>query len=86
MYCVWYGFERAIVEPLRTDSLMPTGNIRISFVVSVIICIGSAITLFVIYKKRRTAVKDLDYSAMFKDELEDQPQIEQVTLEENINE
>ena len=44
-YCVWYGFERSIVENFRTDSLYLWGPIRVSVVVSVIICVGAAITL-----------------------------------------
>lgn len=49
MYCVWYGFERAIVENLRTDSLM-IGNIRVSVLVSIILCVSAAIAIFVIRK------------------------------------
>lgn len=38
MYMVWYGFERAIVEGLRTDSLYtPIFNLRVSQIVSVVI-------------------------------------------------
>lgn len=38
MYMVWYGFERAIVEGLRTDSLYtPILNLRVSQLVSVVI-------------------------------------------------
>ncbi|MBR3969126.1 MAG: prolipoprotein diacylglyceryl transferase [Clostridia bacterium] len=85
-YCVWYGFERSIVENFRTDSLYLWGPIRVSVVVSVIICVGAAITLFVIYKKRRTAVKDLDYADMFNYELDDTSASEEVVLEEDINE
>ena len=67
LYCVWYGFERAIVENLRTDSLM-IGNIRVSVLVSVVICIAAAITLVVILKKQKSAVGNNDYTAMFEDE------------------
>lgn len=86
MYCVWYGFERAIVENFRTDSLYLWGPIRVSVVISVVICLGAAITLFVVYKKRRTAVKDLDYADMFNYELNDTQVTEDVALEENTNE
>lgn len=85
-YCVWYGFERSIVENFRTDSLYLWGPIRVSVVVSVVICLGATITLFVVYKKRRTAVKDLDYTDMFNYELDDIQVTEEVVLEENINE
>lgn len=85
MYCVWYGFERSIVENFRTDSLYLWKPIRVSVVVSVIICLGAAITLFIVYSKRKTAVKDLDYQEMFDYETDEQP-VEEVVLEENTNE
>lgn len=47
MYLAWYGAERAVVEGLRTDSLM-AGNVRISQMVSVIIFIGSVILQIII--------------------------------------
>ncbi len=67
LYCVWYGFERAIVENLRTDSLM-IGNIRVSVLVSVIICLAAAVTLIVVLKKQKSVVSNNDYTAMFEDE------------------
>lgn len=67
-YCVWYGFERAIVENFRTDSLILWGTVRVSVVVSVIICLGAAATLFVMYKRRKTLASDKDYSALFDTE------------------
>ena len=39
IYCIMYGFERLIVEGLRTDSLM-LGPIRISQLVSLIILVA----------------------------------------------
>lgn len=69
MYCVWYGFERAIVENLRTDSLILFGSVRVSVVVSVIIFLGALMTLIIIYKKHKVAVKDETYAPMFDDEL-----------------
>lgn len=42
MYMAWYGAERAVVEGLRTDSLM-IGSIRVSQAVSIIILITSVI-------------------------------------------
>ena len=67
LYCVWYGFERAIVENLRTDSLM-IGNIRVSVLVSVLICLAAAVTLVVVLKKQKSVVNNNDYTAMFEDE------------------
>ncbi|MDE6789539.1 MAG: prolipoprotein diacylglyceryl transferase [Ruminococcus sp.] len=53
MYMAWYGAERAVVEGLRTDSLM-FGNIRVSQVVSVIILIVSVILQIIIgFKVKR---------------------------------
>lgn len=52
MYGVWYGFERCLVELLRTDSLM-WGPIRVSSLLSGVVCVGSAVALWVLLKKRR---------------------------------
>ncbi len=67
LYCVWYGFERAIVENLRTDSLM-IGNIRVSVLVSVIICLAAAVTLIVVLRKQKSVANNNDYTTMFEDE------------------
>ncbi len=85
LYCVWYGFERSIVENLRTDSLM-LGNIRISVLVSVIICLAAAISLVVILKKQKATVTDSDYTEMFRDEYSDISEDEQNTQEGETNE
>lgn len=50
MYCAWYGFGRAFIELLRTDSLM-IGNIKVSCLLSFMICIASIILIIVIRKK-----------------------------------
>ncbi len=47
-YLFLYGFVRAIIEGLRTDSLM-LGNLRISQILSIILCIVCGSIL--IYKK-----------------------------------
>lgn len=64
MYCVWYGFERSIVENLRTDSLM-IGNIRVSVLVSIVICLSAAATLIVMRKKQKATAGDSNYAPMF---------------------
>ncbi len=64
MYCVWYGFERSIVENLRTDSLM-IGNIRVSVLVSIVICLSAATTLIVMRKKQKATAGDSNYAPMF---------------------
>jgi phosphatidylglycerol:prolipoprotein diacylglycerol transferase len=68
-YCGWYGFGRAIIETMRTDSLM-IGPIKVSFLLSLIICLGALVTLYIIGKNRKTAAVDTTYESMFKDELE----------------
>ena len=68
MYCVWYGFGRAIIETMRTDSLM-LGNIKVSFLVSLLICIGSIVAIILINRKMKIAKTDTTYNEMFKDEL-----------------
>jgi len=50
IYLAGYGLIRAVIEGLRTDSLM-LGNIRISQVLSIIICIVFSMVL--IYKKAK---------------------------------
>lgn len=47
MYMAWYGLERAIVEGLRTDSLM-LGSIRISQALSVVMVVVSVILMIII--------------------------------------
>ena len=50
IYLLMYSFARAIIEGLRTDSLM-LGTIRVSQLISIIICIITLIIL--IYKKKK---------------------------------
>ncbi len=84
LYCVWYGFERAIVENLRTDSLM-LGKLRISVLVSIAICIAAAVALMVINKKQKVAITDTTYTEVFPDEYADL-ELEETTQEDEINE
>ena len=52
LYMVWYGFERMLVEGLRTDSLyLPFADIRVSQLVSAVIFL-SGIALLIIFGKR----------------------------------
>lgn len=68
MYGAWYGFERAIVEMLRTDSLM-LGNsgIRVSSLLSAILCV-SCVTILIVMRRRKT-IKEQDktYLPVFSD-------------------
>ncbi len=52
IYLVLYGFIRAIIEGLRTDSLM-IGNFKVSQVLSIILCI--VFSAILIYKKIKIA-------------------------------
>ena len=55
LYCVWYGFGRAIIECFRTDSLM-IGAFKVSVLVSVLICVSAIIGLIVIINKKKVNV------------------------------
>ncbi len=59
-YGVWYGFERSIVEGLRTDSLyIGATNIRVSQVLSIALCVVCLVLLvvkFVKYRKNPTEI------------------------------
>lgn len=50
MYGVWYGFGRAIIELLRTDSLM-LGAFKVSCLLSIILCAFCLATIFVVRSK-----------------------------------
>lgn len=50
LYLVWYGLGRAVIEGLRTDSLM-LGNVRVSQALSVVLCVTAAILLYIRRKK-----------------------------------
>lgn len=61
MYMVWYGAERFVVEGIRTDSLM-TGNIRVSQMLSLVICIVSiVIQVIMIFRLKRDPDKYILY-------------------------
>lgn len=63
MYGVWYGFERTFIELLRTDSLM-IGSIRVSSLLSAILCISCAVVLYVLHKRGVGEQKE-DYTPLF---------------------
>lgn len=77
MYGVWYGFERTFIELLRTDSLM-IGSIRVSSLLSAILCIAS-VTVLVIMHKRTANNNEPEYVPQFAD-------INEMTLENSTNE
>ena len=69
LYCVWYGFGRAIIECFRTDSLM-IGPFKVSVLVSVLICVSAIIGLIVIINKKKVNVLAEGYEEIFADEAE----------------
>ncbi|MBQ7044940.1 MAG: prolipoprotein diacylglyceryl transferase [Clostridia bacterium] len=77
MYCAWYGFGRAIIELLRTDSLM-IGNLRVSFLLSLIICIGALVTLGFKLKggfvSAKVKAQEQEYVPMFADIEDTEPE------------
>lgn len=69
MYCVWYGFGRAFIELLRTDSLM-IGNIKVSALLSFLLCVTAGVLLAVFLNRAGQQVKDTEYGSLFSDEEE----------------
>ncbi len=69
MYCVWYGFGRTFIELLRTDSLM-IGNIKVSALLSFLLCVSAGILLAVFLKRAGQQAEDTEYGSLFSDEEE----------------
>ncbi len=69
MYAAWYGFGRAIIEVLRTDSLM-IGPIKVSVLVSLIACIGA--TVLLVYISRRQKQNNEEYINIFEETEEEE--------------
>ena len=66
MYCAWYGFGRAIIETLRTDSLM-IGRIRVSCLLSVLLCLAGLTLIFVFRRKLSVRANEAgEYAPMFE--------------------
>ncbi len=63
-YCIWYGFMRGFLELIRTDSLM-LGSIRISSLLSFVICIAGIIAYVLILKKQNNQRVNTTYTPMF---------------------
>ena len=53
LYFALYGFERGIVEWLRTDQLT-VGNIPVSAVLSIVLCLAAIVILVVLRIKNYT--------------------------------
>lgn len=69
LYCVWYGFERSVVEGLRTDSLY-LGKIRASQLLSIILVVVALAILVYKYVKlnKEKANKQLPSTALVEEE------------------
>ena len=78
MYCSWYGLGRGFIELLRTDSLM-LGGIKVSSLLSFVICIASATLLTVILKRKKSDEGVTEYVSVFSEN-------EEAEVEENENE
>lgn len=91
-YGVWYGAGRAFIELLRTDSLM-LGKIRVSSLLSFVLCLASAALIVYFRSKTRETAHDSEYGSMFEasDEADDEAAddkeetIETVEVEETEN-
>ena len=57
-YLCWYGLGRAVIEGLRTDSLM-WGPIRVSQLLSALLCLGAGAALLWRAKKRKAKNADV---------------------------
>ena len=53
-YLVWYGAGRSVIEGLRTDSLM-WGPFRVSQVLSLGLCLGALLWLFIRHQKKKAS-------------------------------
>ena len=82
IYCVWYGFGRAIIELLRTDSLM-IGNIRVSCLLSLTICIAGAVLLAINLRRAAENAETGDYSTVFAENEDDGNITEEIKEDEN---
>lgn len=66
MYCAWYGFGRTFIELLRTDSLM-IGNIKVSCLLSVLLCVAASAALVIMHTRLKKAVIDTGYNNLFEE-------------------
>lgn len=81
MYCAWYGFGRAFIELLRTDSLM-IGRIKVSCLLSFVICAAGLAALAVMHRRVAENGAPADYAAVFT---ENEPEAA-ADLTEELNE
>ena len=70
-YCAWYGFGRGFIELIRTDSLM-LGPIRVSSLLSFIICIAGLTAIILICKKQKLVNAKDAYVSQFVSNIEEE--------------
>ncbi|MBQ2266604.1 MAG: prolipoprotein diacylglyceryl transferase, partial [Clostridia bacterium] len=71
MYGAWYGFGRAFIELLRTDSLM-LGKIRVSCLLAALLFVACTVAIVVIRKK--ICESKVEYKNLFDEEVEEDVQ------------
>ena len=68
MYAAWYGFGRTFIELLRTDSLYIKGtNLRVSSVLSFLLCVSAIILMVYISKKQKEKANQTEYVEVFNE-------------------
>ncbi len=72
MYGAWYGFERTVVEMLRTDSLM-IGNtdIRVSSLLSAVLCLACISVLTYMHFREKRNSDNENYVPVFSEGFEE---------------
>ncbi len=66
-YGIWYGFGRAFIELLRSDSLY-LGVFKVSSLLSFILCIASSIAMAFLLKYYKENSREPEYVDIFQDE------------------
>ena len=66
-YCAWYGFGRAVIELLRTDSLM-IGPIKVSFLLSLLIAVSAVVVLITFKLRKNQSQSNLSYVEVFSED------------------
>lgn len=82
-YGIWYGFERGFLELIRTDSLM-LGEIRISSLLSFILCITCTVITIYLFRKKETAPVAVEYSSQFSENIEPE-QLKEENIDDQDN-
>lgn len=81
MYGTWYGFGRAFIELLRTDSLM-LGAFRVSSLLSFLLCLVCATLLVFFLKQSREQSREVDYGEQFAEQMISAEDGEEVSAED----